>query len=183
MYEFKIGDEVEIVGFGSNNGCRFIVTGTPNPSYIMGHKNGGWLPSSLKLVCPVGYRPVREDEMDESPKKGDAFFQRSDLFVMNTELDRSFRDDALADGDTWFRPLTTGVVKTGPAHEETPVVKEDNAWGWLIENRVGGMDMKETAAKAEAAQYSKAYQRDTLVFKIMGEYSTTCTTKWTPSGI
>jgi hypothetical protein len=68
--------------------------------------------------------------------------------------------------------------------EESPVVKEDNNWGWMVVGgtlMTGDTNMGETEAKAAAMRYSKEYQRTTLVFKAMGEYSTTCTTKWTPT--
>lgn len=192
MYEFKIGDEVEVVADNAVKGHKFVVTrickhcGPDAEALLYGEdSNGGWFPRSLKLVCPAGYRPVCEDEMDKCPQEGDAFWsvRNSELGVLRTDLSRTYRKDTGETGDTWFRPLTIEPVKTGPAIEEAPVVKGDNNWGWLVVQtgavHAWDTDMRETEAKAAAMRYSKDYQRTTLVFKVVGEYSTTCTTKWT----
>lgn len=184
MYEFKIGDEVEVVADTGLKGVRFTV-GSVTPNFVCEPNGRGWMPSSLKLVCPAGYRPVREDEMDESPRKGDAWLDEEGLWVVNgLKFKATFKEYASEDGEPWFRPLTTESVKVEPVVEETPVVKEDNNWGWMVVGSMtyaGSTDMGEAEAKAAAMRYSKDFQRTTLVFKVVGEYSTTCTTKWTPT--
>jgi len=191
MYEFKIGDEVEVVrDTVVQKGRKFLVDeiifepGDIEPLLYGTNSDGGWFPSSLKLVCPAGYRPVREDEMDEVPCYGDAWFD-GDLNTVCSPFSTTFGSYA-GDGEPWFRPLTTEPVKAEPTVEEAPVVKEDNNWGWMVVQtgavHAWDTDMRETEAKAAAMRYSKDYQRTTLVFKVMGEYSTTCTTKWTSAG-
>lgn len=189
MYEFKIGDEVKVVRKDTyKKGTRFIVTnistnGLSDETLIYGSHNDGWYPSSLKLVCPAGYRPVREDEMDESPKRGDAWIDAGGLWVVNAAAFETTFGEYAGDGEPWFRPLTTEPVKIEPTVEEAPVVKEDNNWGWVCKgaSTINGYGMSKDNAESAAHSYSRREHRDTLVFKVMGEYSTICTTKRTPT--
>jgi hypothetical protein len=77
-------------------------------------KTDSFTKDQLKLICPAGYRPVREDEMYQYPKTGDIYLRDGDsiIYPVDATVARGlFREYNIT---KFFRPI-----------------KEERNWGWM----------------------------------------------------
>ena len=167
MYEFKIGDTVQTTDDRITYVISEIITDIYGTTWFRktpGSKTDSFQKDQLKLICPAGYRPIREDEMYQYPKTGDIYLRDGDsiIYPVDATIDRfRFRDYNIT---KFFRPI-----------------KEERNWGWISgDNSTDECEQTEKEAKTAAENYCKRYNVETFVFKVVGKFSpkTTTEAKW-----
>lgn len=158
MYKFKVGDTVR---FKYNMYEEYVIAEiTPCGWHrkCVGDQTNSYRAGSLELVCPAGYRPVRKDEMGQSPAKGDAYIYDGVLKVLARNIAIPFWRYGQI---TFYRP-----------------VEQKLEWGWCdISIGKGCTGLTEQEAKSAAEKFSKEHSVETFVYKVVGKFAVKTETK------
>ncbi len=158
MYKFKVGDTVRPKNVP--NPQDYVIQEITNTGWHRRHvddKVYSYQAESLELVCPAGYRPVRGDEMDQSPAKGDAYIYGGILTVLDSNSSIPFWRHSQI---TFYRP-----------------VEQKLEWGWTDGDGNGAFELTEEDAKAGAKTFSENYDKKTFVYKVVGKFTVKTETK------
>lgn len=166
MYKFKVGDTVRVK---QRNFKDYVIQEITNDRFcreFAGTMNGqSYFVDTLELVCPAGYRPVREDEMHEYLRVGDAAINKcGELYVFSSvNFWRPYSWYLGTEYTKFFRPI------------------EQCNYGWCDEFsddcQNGESGLTEEAAKAAAEKFSKENSIETFVYKIVGKFTVKTETK------